>query len=110
MTKTAIRLQIREALERRQDAVEKALLLIYKAQTPDEKNAEITVEKNGVGFSAFDAGILTSYAKYILENRWNRPAGQILTPRQLAVARVKILRYAGQLIPFAEAKQNAAQG
>lgn len=105
MTKGQRLIQIKAALNSRQDAVEKALLLIYGYQTPDEKSMQATVEKNGLGFNAFDAGILTSYAEYILENRWNRPRGFVLTERQLAVARRKIVRYVGQLVPLAEAKE-----
>lgn len=99
-------MEIRALLETRQDAVEKATVLIYQRQTDAEKAAQITVEKNGVGFNAFDAGIMTSYAEYILENRWGRPRGHILSPKQLAVARKKIVRYVGQIASIANAAPN----
>jgi hypothetical protein len=97
--------QIRELIEKRNDAVEKAVLCIYERQTETEKTVNSTIEHNGRGFGAFDAEILSSFAQQIMANKWNRPKGERLTERQMVIARRKMKHYAGQLADIAAAKQ-----
>jgi hypothetical protein len=68
----------------------KALLWIYKYQTPGEKESYTTDNLNGVGFSGPDAFILTSFAKQVVEK-------QFLSEKQMAILRRKIGKYAGQM-------------
>lgn len=86
-------------------AVGRALLAIYERQTQDEQSAGTTKYHNGVGFSAFDAEIMTSMARFYRKN-------ESLTPKQLAWLRAcpgkqktpRIGKYAGQLADIANAK------
>ena len=56
-------------LDNRQDAVERAILAIYKRQTAGEQITGHTIEANGVGFSSYDDKTGTYLATYILSNR-----------------------------------------
>ena len=89
---------IRSLLERSDAAVEKGLLTLYARQTADEQAAGATTHHNGMGFSGFDAEFLSSLAQQIeRKQRQGCRLGQCLSARQLACARQKIVRYAGQL-------------
>jgi hypothetical protein len=44
-------------------------LALYQLQTPNEQRIHLTVEDNGVGFSAFDAPLLTHIACKLRRNR-----------------------------------------
>jgi hypothetical protein len=79
----------------------KGILAIYQRQTYDEQDNELTKEKNGVGFNSCDAGILTSFAKQIKKNKTDSKYTLPLSPKQLKVARKKMLKYAGQLTEIA---------
>lgn len=68
----------------------RALLVLYDRQTRDEQEAQYTKHQNGIGFSAFDAQILSSFAQQIQQ-------GRSLTDRQLTVAFRRLPRYARQL-------------
>jgi hypothetical protein len=89
-------------------AVERALLRLYERQTSTEQSSERTEDRNGVGFSAFDAEIFSSFAKQILTNPRGYANGQRLSPGQLHVCRkldkrghMKIAKYARQLAAIA---------
>lgn len=66
------------------------LLAIYKRQTDDEQNAEITAHQNSVGFNGPDANVLTRMAK------WYQQHG-FLGKKQIDKCREKMLKYSGQL-------------
>lgn len=95
---------IRALLDRSNYAVEEALLRLYDRQTADEQSREATVERNGMGFGAFDAAFLSSLAVQVRENRRGYPKGQRLSVKQMALARRKVMRYAGQLALVANEK------
>lgn len=92
-------------LDKSDAAVGRALLAILARQTFDEQQSHDTKHHNGVGFSAFDAPIMTSMAKFY------RKAG-FLTPKQLGWLRSgtpkrpapRIHKYAQQLADIANAK------
>jgi SWI/SNF-related matrix-associated actin-dependent regulator of chromatin subfamily A-like protein 1 len=67
-----------------------ALLEIFKNQEIDERASNCTAHKNGKGFTAIDAGILTSISKFYLEKGF-------ISPKQLQIVRSKILKYQTQL-------------
>lgn len=81
-------------------AVGRALVAILARQTADEQAAGVTVHHNARGFSGADAEFCTSLAKGF--QRYGR-----LTPKQLAIARPKMLRYWKQLIEVSEANGKA---
>lgn len=93
--------QIKTMLQTRDIAVAKGVLAIYAYQTAVEQAAEGTTEDNGVGFNGADAPILSSFAKQLQQ-------GRTLSAKQLAIARRKIVKYAGQLVKIANSKQVAA--
>lgn len=76
-------------------AVERAVVSIYRYQTYTEKLSKATTDHNGMGFNAFDAEILTSFAEQLL-------SGWSLTPKQMGIARKKMVRYWRQLLEIAK--------
>ncbi len=82
---------VKALLSTNDKAVCKGILRIYEHQTADERATSSTTHDNGVGFSGFDARILSSFAKQLLNNH-------TLTPKQMDVARSRTLKYAGQLL------------
>ena len=93
-------------------AVERAVMALYERQTADEQATQATREHNGVGFNGTDAPILTSFAEQLKGIGWytnnygvsvRRNAPRRLSEKQLALARRKVLKYAGQLAAIANA-------
>jgi hypothetical protein len=76
----------------------RGLLAIYNNQTSHEKVVEGVVEDNGIGFNGVDGEILTKMAKWYNDKGW-------LSPKQIALVRRKMLKYAGQLAKIANEKQ-----
>lgn len=85
-------------LERDNYAVERALLVLWYAQTESERAAQRTSESNGIGFSGYDAPILSSFCEQITKNVGRRPNGERLSPKQFVVARRALRKYARQLL------------
>ena len=90
--------QIKQMLATRDVAVTKGVLAIYAYQTAVEQSAEATNEDNGVGFNGADAPILSSFAKQLQQ-------GRTLSAKQMAIAKKKIMKYAGQLCKIANTKE-----
>lgn len=89
--------------------VVRGMLAILQWQTAEEKANGMTVEDNGVGFNGVDAEILTSFceqASRVLESRPNDPMRytRCLSPKQMEIARKKMLKYSGQLARIATNK------
>lgn len=63
---------------------------MYSRQTTDEQSQEVTVYANKVGFSAFDAEILSSFAKQFSEHG-------SLSPKQMGILHKRIPAYAVQV-------------
>jgi hypothetical protein len=97
------KVNIREMLEAKDDAVVRGLVRIHSFQTGDEQLFGQTTEENGVGWNGADAEYMTSLHDYFRANGY-------LTPGQMTYARKKILKYAGQLACIAnndvQAKEN----
>lgn len=74
--------------------VARAVVAIFNKQTEAEKQVSATVEHNGVGFNAIDAEILSDFARFYLQRGY-------MTPKQVALARKKMPKYAGQLVRIA---------
>ena len=78
----------------------RAIVVLFQHQTASEQASDVTSVENGVGFTGFDAEILSSFAKQIQR-------GRTLSPKQLAIAHRKLPKYAAQLVRLAEAKEAA---
>lgn len=92
--------RIREKLLASDVMLERSIIKIYEKQTTAEQNAGVTVEHNGVGFTAFDAEFMTSLVRQIQTS--NRREGGRLSPQQRAIARNKMLKYSKQLARIVE--------
>lgn len=68
----------------------KGLIAIYGNQTQEEQASDMTKVDNKIGFSAFDAEILSSFAKQYQQRGF-------LSPKQVALLHKRIPKYAGQL-------------
>lgn len=90
MTLKKIKEVIQLVIDTSDKAVVKAIMAIYKGQTGSEKVAGQTHEYNGIGFSSFDAKILSSFAQFY--NRYG-----YLTPKQISYGRKKVKKYWRQL-------------
>ena len=88
---------VRELLETRDDAVIRGMIRIYDLQTDGEKSVMDTVEHNGVGFNGVDGHILSSFVEF-----YNKTG--FITPKQMKLARKKMLKYSGQLLKIIEKK------
>lgn len=89
-TQKAAKEIIQRSIDTNDRAVAKAITMIYSKQTQSEQASQMTRDHNNVGFSAFDAEILSSFAERL-------QSGRALTERQMAVGRKKIRRYWKQL-------------
>jgi hypothetical protein len=78
----------------------RAIVVLFQQQTASEQASDVTSVENGVGFTGFDAEILSSFAKQI-------ERGRTLSSKQLAIAHRKLPKYAAQLVRLAEAKEAA---
>lgn len=85
---------IKDLLSRSDKAVKRGIIVIYNCQTEDEKDIQHTKVVNKIGFSSFDSEILMQFAELILRHKE-------LTVKQMAVARKRIQKYAGQLADIA---------
>ena len=88
--------EIKSMLNENDRAVARGVLAIYNRQTDGEKIDDNTHESNGVGFNKIDAEILSSFARWFYAHGY-------LTEKQTAIARKKIMKYAGQLVEIANA-------
>lgn len=86
--------EIKNLLDTNPAFVGRAIVKIYERQTSEEQSNGATIKNNGVGFNGLDASLLTDFAKFF------KHAG-FLTPKQLAIGRNKIKKYAGQLVEIA---------
>ena len=91
-------------LAKNNDAVCRALIVLYNNQTADEQSTNTTNQHNGRGFSGFDAEIGTKMAKFYLERKY-LTIGQIAVWRKMdRNGNMRIARYWRQLIAAAQEK------
>lgn len=86
--------EMKDILTRYDDQLCKAVVKIWEYQTADEQRVGETKEHNGVGFNGLDANILSSFAEFYKRTGF-------LTPKQIVIARKKMMKYAGQLCRIA---------
>jgi hypothetical protein len=87
-----------DLLDRSDKAVVQALKTLAARQTTDELETKTTKIRNGRGFNARDAALLTDIASKL--PRYN----DHMTPRQLLLVRGRIRKYVGQLLEEIELK------
>lgn len=87
-----------ELLDRNDKAVVQALKTLAARQTSDELESKTTKIRNGRGFNARDAAVLTDIAAKLPRY------GDHLTQRQLVLVRGRIRKYVGQLLEEIELK------
>lgn len=109
-TKTYSISEIRLNVTTKWQWAEHAILALYAKQTEAEKQMQHTNELNHQGFTAFDAEILTSFAKQIERNqnedfRLGHKAHCHLSTKQLGIAYKRLGKYAKQLHDIAEANE-----
>ena len=76
----------------------RGILAIYRNQTADEQRTACTKHRNGVGFTGPDAEFLSSLAVQIIRKvRNGMMPRDVLSDKQLKVARKLMPKYAGQL-------------
>jgi len=85
---------IAEKLQSSEKWVARAIVAIYNLQESAERATGITCYLNGRGYNRTDASLMSGYAQQILN-------GRALSPRQLAVARDILPKYARQLCRIA---------
>jgi hypothetical protein len=88
--------RIREKILSSDVMLERSIVKIFEHQTREEQNANVTVEHNKVGFTAFDAEILSSYAHRIQSNTRQRQGERLTVPMRI-IARRRMVKYAKQL-------------
>jgi hypothetical protein len=93
------KLEIQELLATNDRAVCRAVVAIYKRQTAAEKGAKHTLKANGVGFNSADARRLSHVAENLLKYD-GLPNKAILDDM-----RHRIMKYSGQLLEIAAAKE-----
>lgn len=93
---------IQNLLKSNDRAVYRALVAIFDRQTASEQSGDTTNVVNGIGFSRFDAPFCSDLAKRV-------KAGYSLSPKQLAVARNKMMRYHRQLVDVANEREAVRQ-
>lgn len=80
-----------ELMQSNQKFLERALLELFNRQAEDEKTYKDTIHKNGSGFSASDAPVLTRYANYL-------KSGRPLTGEHLEKAKKLLPKYRRQVL------------
>ena len=95
MTKKELIAALKERLATDDRWAPRALSVVYRNQTADERATQQTIEHNGIGFSGPDAEILSSFAQ-----RFQRRG--VLSPKQMNVLRRKMPSYASQVARAAD--------
>jgi len=101
--------KIETALDTNVVAVERAMLILYRFQTSDERESETTREHNMVGFAANDATVGSRIVKNVILRASSAgiPPGRRLWGKSLEISRRIAKRYAGtQLLAAANTKMN----
>ena len=89
--KTWTRAEINEILDENDAAVIRGLLIIDGFQTATERACQATIDRNGIGWSGFDANFASSLASFA------RSRGR-LSARQLVFARKLVKKHSRQLV------------
>lgn len=88
----------------------RALEIVFAGQTASEQTRDITTELNGVGFTAFDAEILSSFAKQVERWKANKAFPSPLSEKQMALLFKRIPKYAEQVLNRSRLKETLIVG
>jgi hypothetical protein len=95
--------EIKALLTTNDKFVMRSIVKLFERQTIDEQAVDGTSHSNGVGFNGTDAFIMSRFAKFFMERGY-------MTPKQLAIGKRKIMKYAKQLANIAnEPKPEAVE-
>lgn len=94
--------EMKELIATKDEMVRRGLLVIFALQTEDEKNSEHNKHNNGVGFTGFDAELMSSFAHQLKEKGY-------LSPKQLEMTRKKLGKYASQLVRVANGELEVSE-
>lgn len=83
--------RVKELIRTDDVVVGKFLVALWERQTEDEREDGQTRHLNGMGFTGVDAPIDSSFAQQFLKRGF-------LTPKQVAIGRRILGKYAGQLV------------
>ena len=92
--------RVKELLNTSDLMVRRSIVVLYKQQTPEERQDGATIERNDAGFNAFDAGHGSALARKVL-------AGHKLNRAEYESARRILKKYANQLVRLAGAGAKA---
>jgi len=90
-TKASQILAMKGTLAKNKKIAVQALLTLNRLQTESEKSLGVALKANGVGFSGYDAPILSSFALQLALRG-------SLSPKQMGVVHRILPRYASQLL------------
>lgn len=96
--KTWTEAEIREGLQNQDAWVKRALLVLYEFQSPEERKERKNLLKDGAGFDSADVATLTSFVVFYQKYHY-------FTNHQIQESRKRLLKYAGQLVKLANAKE-----
>lgn len=86
--------EIRDYLKKSDRFVINSLIKMYMMQTAEEQEGKSTEYKNGVGFNAFDANVLSNIARQCINEHY-------ITVKQVNLVYNKIKKYAKQITQIA---------
>lgn len=91
-------------------AIGRALVILYREQTPREKSQKATFEHNGVGFSACDAELGSRCAQYFIQHEDLQGWMVDVWISRGKTGRMRIAKYHAQLnrVALAKAAQKQA--
>jgi hypothetical protein len=93
--------EMRMWIEKSNYVLFKAIIVLWRRQTTEEQCKFEACERNGIGFNKYDAPLMTEFASKILTR-------QGLTPKEIALARMRIRKYIKQLTQFANAGEKVS--
>jgi len=82
--------KVKEVIEKYDEGVRRALVMLYKQQTSEERMEGQTIERNNLGFNLHDAPFGTRLAERVLR-------GDKLLPSEIRAARRMLRKYVKQL-------------
>ena len=97
LTQKEWRRELQALLLRSDKAIDKSIVVIWEQQTYTEQESGEAIIVDGVGFNKFDAPIMTSYAKQLVD-------GRSLSTQQRSVARKVMPKYWRQLMNISKAQ------
>jgi len=89
--------EIKNKIENNDSFAIRCLMKLYQKQTTDEQDIGATVEYNNVGFNGVDSEILSSFARQVEQWKEDKKYPTPLSPKQMALVKKKLPKYAGQL-------------